>query len=161
VLERDWFLAQARSFKSTLDAALHGNAIPRAVVENLIAATRAGTAPLQRYIRLRQKLLGLKEYHTYDNFQPLFRTDKRYPYPEAREVVLAVGGAAGRRVRVERYRRFVQGGRIDVYESEGKRSGAYNAGVYGVGPTCCSTTTTRWTRCSRWRTRPAMRCTPC
>ena len=133
VLERDWFLAQARNFPTTLDAALFGNAIPRAVVENLIAATRAGTAPLQRYIRLRQKLLGLKEYHTYDNFQPLFRTDKKYPYPQAREVVLASVAPLGEEYG-SRYRRFLQGGRIDVYESEGKRAGAYNAGVYGVGP---------------------------
>ena len=133
VLERDWFLAQARNFPSTLDAALFGNAIPRAVVENLIAATRAGTAPLQRYIRLRQKLLGLKEYHTYDNFQPLFQTDKKYPYPEARDVVVASVAPLGEEYG-SRYRRFVQGGRIDVYESEGKRSGAYSAGVYGVGP---------------------------
>ncbi|MCC7098622.1 MAG: oligoendopeptidase F, partial [Rubrivivax sp.] len=133
VLERDWFLAQARAFPDTLQAALFDNAIPPAVVENLVAATRAGTEPLRRYIRLRRKLLGLPEYHTYDNFQPLFRTDKTYPYPQARDEVLAsvapLGAAYG-----ERYRRFVQGGRIDVYESEGKRSGAYNAGVYGVGP---------------------------
>lgn len=133
VLERDWFLAQARAFPDTLQAALFDNAIPPAVVENLVAATRAGTEPLRRYMRLRRKLLGLPEYHTYDNFQPLFRTDKTYPYPQARDEVLAsvapLGAAYG-----ERYRRFVQGGRIDVYESEGKRSGAYNAGVYGVGP---------------------------
>ncbi len=133
VLERDWFVAQARGFADTLQAALFGNAIPPAVVENLIAATRAGTEPLRRYIRLRRKLLGLPEYHTYDNFQPLFRIDKKYPYPQARDEVLAsvapLGQAYG-----ERYRRFVQGGRIDVFESEGKRSGAYSAGVYGVGP---------------------------
>lgn len=133
VLERDWFVAQARNFPSTLDAALFGNAIPRAVVENLIGATRAGTAPLQRYIRLRQKLLGLNEYHTYDNFQSLFQTDKKYPYPEARDVVVASVAPLGEEYG-SRYRRFVQGGRIDVYESEGKRSGAYSAGVYGVGP---------------------------
>src|SRR5206468_10443309 len=35
---------------------------------------------------------------------------------------------------VAKYRRFVSGGRIDVYENEGKRSGAYSANVYGVGP---------------------------
>jgi oligoendopeptidase F len=133
VLERDWFLAQARNFPTTLDAALNANNIPRAVVENLINATRAGTAPLQRYIRLRQKLLGLKEYHTYDNFQPLFRTGASYPYPEARALVLESVAPLGEEYNA-RYRRFVSGGRIDVYETEGKHSGAYNAGVYGVGP---------------------------
>jgi oligoendopeptidase F len=133
VLERDWFVAQARNFPTTLDAALNTNNIPRAVVDNLISATRAGTAPLQRYIRLRQKLLGLKEYHTYDNMQPLFRTGASYPYPEARALVLESVAPLGEEYNA-RYRRFVSGGRIDVYETEGKRSGAYNAGVYGVGP---------------------------
>ncbi len=133
VLERDWFIAQARNFPTTLDAALHGDNIPRAVVENLVQATRAGTAPLRRYIRLRQKLLGLKEYHTYDNLQPLMRTDKRYPYPDARNVVLESVAPLGEEYG-SRYRNFVAGGRIDVYESVGKRSGAYSAGVYGVGP---------------------------
>jgi oligoendopeptidase F len=133
VLERDWFVAQARNFPTTLDAALHGNNIPREVVENLIRATRAGTAPLRRYVDLRRKLLGLKQYHTYDNYQSLFRTDTRYPYPQARSVVLDSVAPLGEDY-VSRYRQFVSGGRIDVYESDGKRSGAYNAGVYGVGP---------------------------
>lgn len=133
VLERDWFLAQARGFGSTLEAALHGNAIPAAVVENLIATARANTAPARRYLRLRQRMLGLAEYHTYDNMRPLVDSDRRYPYPEARDTVLASVAPLGEAY-VERYRRFVGGGRIDVYESEGKVAGAYNAGVYGVGP---------------------------
>ena len=133
VLERDWFLAQARNFPTTLDAALHTDNIPREVVDNLVQATRAGTGPLRRYLRLRQKLLGLSAYHSYDNFAPLMRTDRRYPYPEARERVLASVAPLGPDY-VARYRKFVSGGRIDVYESEGKRSGAYSAGVYGVGP---------------------------
>jgi oligoendopeptidase F len=41
-LQRDWFHAQARGYRSTLDAALHGNNIPTAVVENLISR-QAGT----------------------------------------------------------------------------------------------------------------------
>ncbi len=133
VLDRDWFVAQARNFPTTLQAALFGNDIPVSVVENLIANTRAGTAPLRRYIELRRKLLGLAEYHTYDNFQPLFRTGKTYPYPQARDVVLAAVAPLGADY-VARFRRFVQGGRIDVYETEGKRAGAYSAGVWGVGP---------------------------
>ncbi|MFO1330136.1 MAG: oligoendopeptidase F [Rubrivivax sp.] len=133
VLERDWFLAQARRFDSTLDAALHANAIPRAVVQNLIAATRAGAAPLQRYLRLRRRMLGLTEYHTYDNFRPLVQSTRRYPYAEASRRVLESIAPLGDEYG-ERFRRFVGGGRIDVYETEGKVAGAYSAGVYGVGP---------------------------
>ncbi|WP_310732244.1 oligoendopeptidase F, partial [Ideonella sp. A 288] len=133
LLQRDWFEAQARGFDSTLDAALHGNAIPRAVVENLISATRAGVAPLQRYARLRKQLLGLPSYHLYDSFVPVFRSDRTYPYARSRDLALASVAPLGDDY-VAKFRRFVSGGRIDVYESEGKESGAYSAGVYGVGP---------------------------
>jgi oligoendopeptidase F len=133
VLQRDWFVAQARNFPTTLDAALDANAVPRQVVQTLIEATRAGTAPLQRYFRLRKKLLGLETYHPYDGSLPLFKSDKTYPYDAARELALASVAPLGADY-VSRYRRFVSGGRIDVYENPGKRSGAYSAGVYGVGP---------------------------
>jgi oligoendopeptidase F len=133
LLQRDWFLAQARRYPSTLDAALDDNAVPRAVVETLIDATRAGTAPLQRYARLRKTLLGLDSYHLYDSFVPIFRSTQTYPYERARELALASVAPLGAEYGAK-YRQFVAGGRIDVYESEGKQSGAYSAGVYGVGP---------------------------
>jgi len=133
VLQRDWFLAQARNFTSTLDAALDDNNVPTSVVENLVKTTRAGSKPLQRYAKLRRELLGLKEYHLYDGFVPVFRSDKTYPYEKARELALASVAPLGADY-VARYKQFVSGGRIDVYETEGKRSGAYSAGVYGVGP---------------------------
>jgi oligoendopeptidase F len=133
LLQRDWALAQSRNFTTTLDAALDTNAVPRGVVETLVSATRAGTAPLQRYAKLRKRLLGLPEYHLYDGFVPVFRSDKTYPYESARELGLASVAPLGEDY-AARYRRFVSGGRIDVYENEGKKSGAYMAGVYGVGP---------------------------
>jgi oligoendopeptidase F len=133
ILQRDWFMAQARNFKTTLDAALDHNDIPPAVVQTLVDTTRAGTAPLQRYAKLRKKLLNLPSYHPYDSFVPVFRSDKTYPYEGARELALASVAPLGEDY-VSRYRRFVSGGRIDVFENEGKRSGAYSAGVYGVGP---------------------------
>jgi oligoendopeptidase F len=133
ILQRDWFIAQARNFPTTLDAALDGNAIPRSVVETLVDATRAGRAPFQRYARLRQKLLGLPSYHLYDSFMPIYQSTKRYPFEQARELALASVAPLGEEY-VAKYKRFVSGSRIDVYENDGKRSGAYSAGVYGVGP---------------------------
>lgn len=133
ILQRDWFNAQARKFPTTLDAALNDNDVPRSVVETLVETTRAGTAPLQRYARLRKKLMGLADYHLYDSFRPLFASTQTYPYARARALVLESVAPLGDDY-VKRYRQFVSGGRIDVYENEGKRSGAYSAGVYGVGP---------------------------
>ncbi len=133
VLQRDWFLSQARVYESTLDAALHGNNIPPAVVTNLIETTKAGTAPLRRYHQLRRRVLGLASYHTYDTAVPLVEFDKKYPYEAVlgwlAESVAPLGADYQRRMR-----EGLSGGWIDVYENPGKRSGAYSAPVYGVHP---------------------------
>ena len=133
VLNRSWFLAQARDYPSTLDAALDTNAIPPAVVETLVTTARAGTAPVQRYMRLRKKLLGLETYHLYDNFLPIVEDTKTFPYAQARDLVIDSVAPLGAEYQ-EKMRQFVSGGRVDVFENDGKRSGAYSAGVYGVGP---------------------------
>jgi len=133
VLQRDWFHAQSRGYKTTLDAALHGNNIPPAVVENLIETTKAGTEPLRRYHRLRKRVLGLDTYHSYDAAIPLVDVTPKYPYDCIVDWLPASVAALG-----PEYQRHMKdalaGGWIDVYESPGKRSGAYSAPVYGVHP---------------------------
>jgi oligoendopeptidase F len=133
VLQRDWFLAQARHYRSTLEAALHGNNIPPAVVENLIESTKSGTEPLRRYHRLRKRVLALDSYHTYDTNIPLVDFDRKYAYDAVLEWLPAsmapLGGEYQRQMRDT-----LQGDWIDVYENPGKRSGAYSAPVYGVHP---------------------------
>jgi oligoendopeptidase F len=133
VLQRGWFMAQARNHATTLDAALDANAIPPAVVDTLVSTVRSGTAPLQRYARLRKKLLGLETYHLYDSFLPIVEDKEVFPYDQARAMVLESVAPLGGDYQ-GKMKRFVSGGRIDVYENDGKRSGAYCAGVYGVGP---------------------------
>src|SRR5450830_465869 len=133
VLQRDWFNAQARNFPSTLDAALESNAVSTTVVTNLVEAVRKGTAPLQRYAKLRKKLLGLDSYHLYDSFLPIYKTDIKYPFTDARELVLASVAPLGEEYQAK-YKKFFSGKQVDVYENEGKRSGAYVNGIYGVGP---------------------------
>jgi len=133
VLQRDWFHSQARGYSSTLDAALHGNNIPPTVVENLIAATKAGTDPLRRYHRLRKRALGLERYHSYDTSIPLVDFDRKYPYEDVLEWLPASVAPLG--AEYQRLMREVLGGQsIDVYENPGKRSGAYSAPVYGCQP---------------------------
>lgn len=133
IMQRGWFLAQARNYPNTLEAALDGNAIPPAVVQTLVDTVRNGSGPLRRYAQLRKRLLGLETYHLYDGTIPVFKSERVYPYEEAKEIVISSVEPLGADY-VAKYRKFVSGGRIDVYENDGKRSGAYNAGVYGVGP---------------------------
>ncbi len=133
LLQSDWFRAQARNYPTTLDAALDNNDIPPAVFTTLVDTVRAGTAPLQRYMKLRKRLLGLETYHLYDGQIPIFKSDKAYPYDESRDLVISSVAPLGEDY-VARYKKQMASGRVDVYETDGKRSGAYNWGVYGVGP---------------------------
>ncbi len=133
VMHGDWFEARARGYKTTLDAALFGNAIPTSVVENLISETKHGVEPFRRYHRLRKRVLHLSEYHVYDAFVPLVDYDVKYAYEDVLdwivEAVSPLGAAYQARVRRAFSERW-----IDVYENQGKRSGAYSAPVYGANP---------------------------
>jgi oligoendopeptidase F len=133
VCQRDWFQARARGYRSTLESALHGDNIPTSVVENLIETTRAGVDPLRRYHRLRRKALRVPSYHVYDFSIPLVTFDKKYHYDEVLDWIAASVAPLGAEYQ-GRMREGFAGRWIDVYENEGKRSGAYSAPVYGTHP---------------------------
>jgi oligoendopeptidase F len=133
VCQRNWFQARARGYASSLDAALHGNAIPAAVVENLIAAARAGVEPMRRYHRLRRERLKLERYYPYDFSIPVVEWDQRYDYSTVASPIVEAVAPLGADYQARMRRGFSERW-IDVFENDGKRSGAYSASVYGKHP---------------------------
>jgi oligoendopeptidase F len=133
VMHGDWFEARARGYKTTLDAALFGNAIPTSVVENLISETKNGVEPFRRYHRLRKRVLKLDNYYIYDAFVPLVDYDVKYPYEDVLDWIVEAVSPLGAEYQA-RVRRAFSERWIDVYENQGKRSGAYSAPVYGANP---------------------------
>jgi len=134
VCQSEWASARARKYESTLDASLHGKNIPREVYLNLIETVKENTAPLQRYARLRARTLGLEgNYHRYDGSLSLADSDKKYPYEEAREHILRSVAPLGDDYQ-QKLQKAMSEGWLDVYEYEGKRPGAFSAGIYGVHP---------------------------
>ncbi len=133
VMQGDWFEARARGYKTTLDAALFGNAIPTSVVENLIREAKHGVAPFRRYHQLRKRVLGLADYYVFDAFVPLVDSDERYRYDEVLDWIVEAVAPLGPDYQA-RVRQAFAGRWIDVYENQGKRSGAYSAPVYGANP---------------------------
>ncbi len=131
-LQRDWFGAQARGYASTLEAALDGNNVPVEVYETLVKTVRAGTEPVRRYMKIRARMLGLDSYHLYDGSLPLLEDDRTYAYDDVKATVLESVAPLGDDYQAK-MAELLNGRWLDVYENEGKRSGAYNAGVYGVG----------------------------
>jgi oligoendopeptidase F len=102
-------------------------------VETLVATAKAGVEPLRRYHRLRRRVLGLERYRYFDAYLPLQEIDWTLPYDEVAPLVEASVAIFGGEYRQAIGRSFAERW-IDVYESEGKRSGAFSAGVYGVHP---------------------------
>jgi oligoendopeptidase F len=133
VCQRDWFNARARGYASTLEAALHGDNIPTSVVENLIQTTREGVGPLRRYHQLRRRALKVASYQVYDFSIPLVTFDKKYHYEAVLDWIVDAVAPLGPDYQTLMRQGFTSGW-IDVYENEGKRSGAYSAPVYGVHP---------------------------
>ena len=123
------FFADARKYPSTLDAALDATNVPTSVYLNLIEAVHQNLDKMHRYVRLRKKLLGVDELHFYDVYTPLLAdVDKKIPYAEAKKTIYEAVAPLG-----EDYRAILQEGFssrwVDVYQNEGKRSGAYSAGA--------------------------------
>jgi len=133
VLQRDWFLAQARRYPSCLEADLDEDNIPPSVVEGLIATAKNGCEPLQRYHRLRRRVLGVERYRYFDAYLPLVEVEWTVPYGRVQPLIVESVEVYGPDYQATVDRAFNERW-IDVYENEGKRSGAFSAGVYGVHP---------------------------
>ena len=133
VLQKDWFTARSRRYDSAIDAKLDDDNIPAEVVENLIGTARKGAGPLQRYHHLRRKALGLERYRYFDAYLPLVEIEWLLPYNTVGSLITSSVEIFGADYQTTVERAFAERW-IDVYENEGKRSGAFSAGVYGVHP---------------------------
>ena len=130
----DIFTARARKYADTLEAALYGNEIPRSVCDNLIKAVHGRFGAMERYIRLRGRLLGLETVRPYDMYTPIVGdVDMGLPYEEAYAEVVKSLSVMGREY-TDQLRAAIDQRWIDVYENRGKTSGAYSTGAYGVHP---------------------------
>ena len=123
------FFSNARKYGSALEASLDSSNVPVSVYENLIQAVHEKMPTMHRYVRLRKKLLGVDELHFYDIYTPLVpAVDRHIPYAEAKQTVYDALAPLG-----EEYRAILKEGFdnrwIDVYQNQGKRSGAYSAGA--------------------------------
>lgn len=128
------FFAEARGYESSRAMALSVSNIPLNVYDRLIETVHERLPLMYDYIGLRKELLGLSELHMYDLYVPLTDYErKNISFTEAKELVLA-----GLKPLGEDYRKHLsegfENGWIDLYENQGKRSGAYSWGAYGTHP---------------------------
>lgn len=133
-IKSDIFNAKVRNYNSTLEASLDSDNIPVDVYKNLIKAVSDNLEPMYKYVKLRKKILEIDELHMYDVYVSIIKdVDEEIPYDRAKQTIVESLAPLG-----QEYQNLIQKGFdnrwVDVYENEGKASGAYSAGCFGVHP---------------------------
>ncbi|MFI5272974.1 MAG: oligoendopeptidase F [Ktedonobacterales bacterium] len=133
-VKSDIFFARTRRYTSAVEAALEPNNIPLSVYNNLLTTVDANLDKLHRYLALRKRVMGVDQLRMYDLYVPLVKeVDYTVPFARAREQVAQALGPLGSEY-VQELRKGFGARWIDVYENQGKRSGAYSWGSYGTNP---------------------------
>jgi len=133
-VKKDVFYARARKYPSALTGSLDSDNITPEVYNSLIDTVHAKMDYMYRYMKLRKKILGVDELHMYDIYVPLVKEyQAETPYKKACEMVInglqPLGGQY-----LDLLRSGIAAGWVDVYENEGKTSGAYSWGAYDTHP---------------------------
>ncbi len=134
-VKKNLIYARERRYDSAIAAALDAHNIPVSVYTNLTQAVEANLAPLHRYLRLRERVLGLPgDQHMYDLYVPLVaNAEVEIPYELARHRVVGALSPLGQAY-TEPLATGLRSRWIDVMENEGKRGGAYSWGAFGTQP---------------------------
>ena len=133
-VKKDIFYKTVRKYDSCLKKALEGEDVSEQVYNNLIESIGSALPVVHRYISLRKKILGYETQHMYDIYAPLVEDSEiKLGFEEAYELVVEGLAPLGKE-----YQELLRTGKrdrwIDVHENDGKRSGAYSIGAYGVHP---------------------------
>lgn len=130
----DVVMARIRKYESSIQASLDGDCIPLTVYDNLVSTVNGRLDLLHRYVEVRRHLLKIDDVHMYDMYTPLVpSSNKKVDYKSALDIIrrgLAPLGEAY----IDQMNKGLTSGWIDVYENEGKTSGAYSFGSYDSLP---------------------------
>ena len=134
-VKKDMFFMKARKYPSCLAAALDVNSIPVAVYHSLVDGVDANLATFHRYLKLRQRMLGVDQLHYYDLYAPVVKSvDLNYTYEDAEKNVIDALAPLGPDY-IQNAKKAFTDRWFDVYPSTGKRAGAYSQGAaYDVHP---------------------------
>ncbi len=132
---QDIFLARARNYKSSLEAALYQDDVPESVYRNLISTVHEYFPLLHRYYALMAKVLKKDKLKHYDVYVPLVKgIDSHHTYEEAVAIIKEAVAPLGKEYQDTLVKGLTTKRRVDRYENEGKRSGAFSAGGYVGNP---------------------------
>ena len=129
-VKKDVFYKTVRGYDSCLAMALAGEDVAPVVYENLLKSTHAALPVMHDYISFRKQVLHMDEQHMYDVYVPLVdNADMSLSFDEAYDLVVEGLAPLGKDYQDLLYKAKTDRW-IDVYETDGKRNGAYSAGTY-------------------------------
>ncbi len=127
-------LAKIRGYNSAMDMALFSNNIPTQIYDKLIEKVNKSLPKIHKYNKMRKKILGLETLHMYDMYVPLIKDyEYKVTYDQAKEHIVNALSIMGEDYIKQLDRAFNENW-IDLYETPGKRSGAYSSGSYDSNP---------------------------
>ncbi len=130
----DVISARIRKYESARQAALSGDNIPEGVYDNLVKVVNDNLPTVHRYMEIRKRLLGVEKLYMHDIYVPLIELPKKQiPYEKALDMMREGLAPLGEEY-LARMNKGIESGWIDVYENEGKTSGAYSFGSYDSMP---------------------------
>lgn len=133
-VKEDLFMSTVRNFNSPLEMSLYSDNIDKSVYTNLISTIHDNLKPLHKYMKLRKDYFGFDKMHMYDIYIDMVDGETRkFTFDEARDIVLEAVSPLGNQY-VEDLKKAFSKRWIDKYPNDGKRSGAYQWGSYGVDP---------------------------
>ncbi|SEO57014.1 oligopeptidase F. Metallo peptidase. MEROPS family M03B [Halorientalis persicus] len=133
-VKTDSKLANARNYDTAREAALDGPNIPVDVYDNLVDTVRANLDKLHRHAELKRDAIGAEELRMWDLYVPMVEGESPdVTYEEAREYVTEAVAPLGDEYQ-SRLAEGLDSRWVDVYETDGKQSGAYSGGTYDSQP---------------------------
>lgn len=133
-IKKNRFFATVRKYDSCLQSSLDNDNISKDVYNNLIDTVNKSLPLLHRYLRLRKRALKLDELHMYDLYVPIVEEPmKSVSYEDALQMVYKGLHPLGKQYQDDLDHSF-KSGWIDVFENEGKTSGAYSWGTHLTHP---------------------------
>ncbi len=126
--------ARIRNYGSSREAALAGDNIPGEVYDNLVSVVNENLPAMHRYVQLRKELLGVDKMYMYDMYVPLIKVpDRKVSFEEGLDIMREALKPLGKDY-LNKMNKGIEQGWIDVYENQGKTSGAYSFGCYDSYP---------------------------
>ncbi len=133
VLQADIAHMRARKYNNSLESFLHQNKIDPVVYHNLVDVAKESTHLLKRYYDIRKNYLGLEEHRTFDRFMPLAESSSKFNYDEAKDMFFKSIDHLDADFKTKAYD-ALKDGYVDVYEQDGKQTGAYSSSALNEHP---------------------------